>query len=456
MSQAIGAPVPPELSRPQAWLRNGLCLLAIALVVAATIRPSGLYGDDEQYLYLVKGFFTGHAFENLHDMDGSLFLLRPLGYPLLLTLFYPALHQHWELYPWINAGFCALLGMVTFAMLRIRLSRLTALLVTIAMLANPMIRFWSTNAYSDISFAFFLMLFFWLHQTRRLGFLLPLFAVFLVSMRTSGIPLAMAFGASLAWKREWIRLGVLGALLAAYFGIQQWHFGEIPGLQEYFRIHVQDSTNAEHVPLAARMFHNLRSLACTLMTSTFFYGGYALMHASLLKTLLGLAGAAAVAFLLAMTAGRSVLLNVFIAGYFGVMLVMRPEDLVNRILIPLIPLVFLGAGRFAAVATTLYFPRLRLASLGLVLLCALDGVLSLPAYRKEFTARDFGDVYRAGDAPAGEAHAGEAHAGEAHAGEAQASEAQASEPRAGETRTGGNGRTKAGAQAMEADAGRTP
>jgi hypothetical protein len=388
---------PAEPSPLRAPILTGLCFLAIVGAVAIGIRPGGLYGDDEQYLYLVKGFFTGHAFENLRDMDGSLFLLRPFGYPLLLSLFYPLFHQHWELNPWLNAGFCAMLAAVTFAFLHIRMERGPALLITLAMLANPMIRLWSTNAYSDIPFTFFLMLFLYLYQTRRALNLLPLFAVFMVSLRTSGLPLAGAYAAALAWRRDWIRLGALAGLLAAYFGLQQWRFGEIPGLQEYFRIHVQDSINAAPAPLPARMLHNLRSLFGTLLTSTFFYGGYALMHASFAKTLLGVLGALAVAFFLAVAAGRSVLLNGFIAGYFGVMLVMRPEDLVNRILIPLIPLAFVGAGRFAAVARTLYFPRLTIATLGLAALCALDGMLSMDAYRKEFSPRDYGDVYRAGE-----------------------------------------------------------
>ena len=401
MPLALGADVKPQATGWRAALMTGACLSAIALMVAFTIRPSGLLGDEEQYLYLVKGFFTGHPFENLHDMDGSLFLLRPLGYPLMLSMFYPVFHQHWELYPWLNAAFCAGLGMIAFALLRLRMDRGPALLVTLALLANPMIRFWSTNAYSDIPFTFFLLLFFYLYQTRRALNWLPLFAVFMVSLRTSGLPLAAAYGLALGFRKDWIRLGALSGLLAVYFGGQQLWFGEVPGLQEYFRIHVQDSINTERVPLYARMAHNFRSLIFTLLPSTFFYGGYALLQASMMKSLLALAASGGVAFLLMVAAGRSALWNGFIAGYFGVMLVMRPEDLVNRILIPLIPLAFLGAGRLAAVMGTLYFPRVRIATLAGILVCAADGVLSLAAYRKEFTPRDFGDVYRAGEAPSG-------------------------------------------------------
>jgi hypothetical protein len=334
-------------------------------------------------------------------MDGSLFLLRPFGYPLMLSVFYPVFHQHWELYPWLNAGFCAGLGMMAFAMLRLRMDRGPALFITLAMLTNPMLRFWSTNAYSDIPFAFFLLVFLYLYQKRRALNLLPLLAVFMVSLRTSGLPLAAAYGLALAFRKEWFRLGALGGLLAVYFGGQQLWFGEIPGLQEYFRIHVQDSINPVHVPLYERMAHNFRSLVFTLIPSTFFYGGYAMLHASLLKSLLALVASGGMAFLLLVAAGRSALWNGFIAGYFAVMLVMRPEDLVNRILIPLIPLVFLGAGRFASVLGTLYFPRVRWAALAGVLVCAADGVLSMGDYRKEFEPRDFGDVYRAGEVKAG-------------------------------------------------------
>jgi hypothetical protein len=390
------APVAPEASPSRERWMTALCLLAIFAAVGLSFRPGGLFGDDEQYLYLVKGFFTGHPFENLRGGEGGLILLRPLGYPLVLSLFYPLFGQHWELYPWITAVFCFLLGAVTFFCFRLRLGKALSLAFTLAMLCNPMIRLWSTNAYSDIPFTFFMVLFIYLFTAKKALDVLPLLAVFMVALRTSGLPLAGAYGAALAVRKDWKRLGLLAGLLAAYFGAQQWYFGEIPGLQEYFRIHVQDSISAQAVPLPLRMLHNLRSLFFTLLSSTFFYGGYAWLQASLWKSLLCLAMAGAAAACLAVAAGRSVFLNLLIAGYFAVMLVLRPEDLVNRILIPLIPLVYLGAGRLAAVAHTLYMPRLRQALVALAMLSALDGLLSMERYRAEFTPRDYSDIYHAG------------------------------------------------------------
>jgi hypothetical protein len=381
---------------PDPWIVS-LCLLAILAAVALSFRPSGLFGDDEQYLYLVKGFFIHRPFENLRDGDGSLFLLRPLGYPAFLSLFYPIFRQHWELYPWITAMFCFLLGAITFFCFKLRMGNGLSLAFTLAMLCNPMIRLWSTNAYSDVPFTFFMVLFLYLFVTKKALHALPFLALFMVSLRTSGLPLAGAYAVALAVRKDYRHLSILGGLLAAYFGAQQLYFGEIPGLQEYFRIHVRDSINTETIPLTVRMTHNVRSLLFTLLSSTFFYGGYGLLHASFLKSVLCVLMGFGALFCLAVAAGRSVFLNLMIAGYFAVMLVLRPEDLVNRILIPLIPLVYLGAGRLAAVAETLYMPRLRQAVIALALLSALDGILSMNEYRDEFNPRDYSDVYHAGE-----------------------------------------------------------
>jgi hypothetical protein len=398
MPVQIGAAAPPESSPSRERILTAVCMLAIFAAVGLSFRPGGLFGDDEQYLYLVKGFFTGHPFENLRNGDGSLFLLRPLGYPIFLSLFYPLFGQHWELYPWITAAFCVGLGVITFFFFKLRMGHWAALVFTLAMLCNPMIRLWSTNAYSDIPFAFFLVLFLYLFTLKWGLNALPFLAVFMVAMRTSGLPVAFAYGVALAVRKDKRRLAILAGLLAAYFGIQQWYFGEIPGLKEYFHIHVQDSISAEALPLHERMFHNLRSLLFTLLPSTFFYGGYAWLHASTFKSLICLALGGGILACLAVAAGRSVFFNLLIAGYFAVMLVLRPEDLVHRILIPLIPLVYLGAGRLAAVAETLYMPRVRQAVIGVALLSALDGLMAMKSYRVEFHPRDYTDVYQAGGA----------------------------------------------------------
>ncbi|MDB5102543.1 MAG: hypothetical protein JWP91_232 [Fibrobacteres bacterium] len=394
-------PVPSFLANlPEPWV-IAFCLLAILAAVSLSFRPSGLFGDDEQYLYLVKGFFIHRPFENLHDGDGSFFLLRPLGYPIFLSLFYPLFGQHWELYPWITAMFSFGLGVITFFCFKIRMGNGASLAFTLAMLCNPIIRLWSTNAYSDIPFTFFMVLFMYLFATKRWLDALPFLALFMVAMRTSGLPLAGAYGVALVVRKEYRRLAILSGALLVYFGVQQWYFGEVPGLQEYFRIHVQDSVNTETVPLMSRMMHNLRSLLFTLLSSTFFYGGYGLLQASLLKSVLCLMAAGLALFCLAVAAGRSVFYNLLILGYFLVMLVLRPEDLVNRLLIPLIPLVYLGAGRLAGVAATLYMPRLRQAVIAVALLSALDGVLSMGIYRKEFHPRDYSAVYHAGETAPG-------------------------------------------------------
>lgn len=395
MPVPIGAAPPPELSPARERILTAVCLFAILAAVGLSFRPGGLFGDDEEYLYLVKGFFTGHPFENLRTGDGSLFLLRPLGYPLFLSLFYPLFGQHWELYPWVTAGFSVGLGVITFFFFKLRMGHWTALAFTLAMLCNPMIRLWSTNAYSDVPFAFFLVLFVYLFTVKKGLNVLPFLAIFMVAMRTGGLPVAFAYGVALAVRKDKRRLGILAALSAAYFGAQQWYFGEIPGLQEYFRIVVLDGIDSETAPLHLRMLHNARSLLFTLLSSTFFYGGYAWLQASAFKSLLCLAMGGGVFVCLAVAAGRSIFLNLMIAGYFALMLMLRPEDLVHRILLPLIPLVYLGAGRLAAVAETLYMPRVRQAVIGVALLSALDGLLAMESYRGEFQPRDYSDVYNA-------------------------------------------------------------
>ena len=399
MPVPIGAASPREPSPSRERILTAICLFAIFAAVGLSFRPGGLFGDDEEYLFLVKGFFTGHPFENLRYGDGSLFLLRPLGYPVFLSLFYPFFGQHWELYPWVTAGFSVGLGVITFFFFKLRMGHWTALAFTLAMLCNPIIRLWSTNAYSDIPFAFFLILFIYLFTVKRGLDALPFLAVMLVAMRTSGLPVAFAYGVALAVRKDKRRLAILAGLSAVYFGAQQWYFGEIPGLQEYFRIVVVDGPNDGAASMPVRILHNIRSLLFTLLSSTFFYGGYAWLQASALKSLLCLAIAGGVSICLAVSAGRSVFLNLLIAGYFAVMLALRPEDLVHRMLIPLIPLVYLGAGRLAAVAQTLYMPRVRQAMIGVALLSALDGVLAMESYRAEFHPRDYSDVYETASGP---------------------------------------------------------
>lgn len=388
--------------------KTALCLLAILAAVALSFHVGGLLADDEQYLYLVKGFFIHRPFENLRDGNGTLFLLRPFGFPLLLSLFYPLFHQHWNLYPWINAGFGFALGAMTFFCLRLSVGAGLSLLLTLAMLANPMIRFWCTFAYSDIPFTFFLMLFVYLHVTGRAKDALPFLAVLLMALRTSGLPMVGAYALIVILEKDKRRGLILLGLLVPYFLVQWLAFGEIPGLQQYFRIHVQDSIDVHPDSFPVRTLHNLRSLFVTLFVSSFFYGAYAWIKASVFKTVLFLIAGLAVPACLAAAAGRSLLLKLCILGYIGILLVMRPDDLVHRMLVPLMPLAFMGAGKLLAAAKSQDMPRLRQVVLFVTIASALDGLWAMPKYRKEFQPRDFSDVEHAGEAPknAGEAPKG--------------------------------------------------
>ncbi|GEM_PF-2885434 len=387
-----------EVDKRTDFRNTALCLVAILMAVAVSFRVGGLLADDEQYLYLVKGFFIHRPFENLRDGNGSLFLLRPFGYPLLLSLFYPLFHQHWNLYPWINAGFGFGLGAMTFFCLRLWVGAWLSLLLTLAMLANPMIRFWCTFAYSDIPFTFFLMLFVYLHVTGKAKDAMPFLAVFLMALRTSGLPMVGAYALTVILERDKRRGAILFGLLLPYFLVQWLAFGEIPGLQQYFKIHVQDTVDVHPDSFPVRLLHNLRSLFATLFVSSFFYGAYAWIKASLFKTILCLVLGLSVPICLAAAAGRSLLLKLCILGYISILLVMRPDDLVHRMLVPLMPMAFLGAGKLLATAKTLDLPRLRQVVLFVTLAAALDGLWAMGKYREEFTPRDFSDVDHAGEA----------------------------------------------------------
>jgi hypothetical protein len=381
----------PELGK------TALCMLAILAAVAVSFRPGGLLADDEQYLFLVKGFFTGRPFENLALGDGSLFLMRPLGYPVLLSIFHPLFGQHWELYPWTTALFGYGFAVLTWFCLHRRIGHGIALLLTLVLLANPIVRLWTTYVYSDIPFCCFMMLFFYLNVARKGRDFLPLLAVFLVSLRTAGLPLFAAYAVQLMFQKDARRGVILAAAALPYFAGQALVFGQIPGLQDYFSIVIGNKGAHEPFSWLERIAHNFRSLSATLLPSLFFYGAYGLLKASILKTLI--CGVVTLGFILCLlvTAGRSVLIHLFLFGYFILMLAMRPEDLVHRMLLPLVPLVILGAGRLAAWGNSLYMPNLKYAVLALSIVSAGDGLLSMGKYREEFKPRDYSDVYHAGE-----------------------------------------------------------
>jgi hypothetical protein len=168
-------------------------------------------------------------------------------------------------------------------------------------------------------------------------------------------------------------------------------------LQDYFSIVIGNKGADEPFSWLERIAHNFRSLSATLLPSLFFYGAYGLLKASILKTLICGAVTLGCVLCLLVTAGRSVLIHLFIFGYFVLLLAMRPEDLVHRMLLPLVPLVILGAGRLAAWGNSLYMPNLKYAVLALSIVSAGDGMLSMGKYREEFKPRDYSDVYHAGE-----------------------------------------------------------
>ncbi|MDQ2999646.1 MAG: hypothetical protein M3Y08_00085 [Fibrobacterota bacterium] len=380
----------PELGK------TALCMLAILVVVAVSFRPGGLLVDDEQYLFLVKGFFTGRPFENLALGDGSLFLLRPLGYPVLLSIFHPLFGQQWELYPWTTALFGYGFAVLTWFCLHRRIGHGIALLLTLVLLANPIVRLWTTYVYSDIPFCFFMMLFFYLNSIPKARDFLPLLAVFLVSLRTAGLPLLGAYAVQLLFQKDARRGLILAAAAVPYFAGQAIAFGQIPGLPD-FALVIGNRGAYEPFSWIERVMHNFRSLFVSLLPSVFFYGSYGLLQASILKTLISAVIALGFVFCLVVMAGRSVLINLFLLGYFILMLAMRPEDLVHRMLLPLLPLVILGAGRMAAWGNSLYMPNLKYAVLALAIASAGDGLLSMDKYREEFNPRDYSDVYQVGE-----------------------------------------------------------
>lgn len=381
----------PELGK------TALCVLAILAAVAITFRPGGLIADDEQYLFLVKGFFNGHPFENLSLGDGSLFLMRPLGYPLLLSAFHPLFGGQWELYPWSTALFGFGFAVMTWFCLHKRIGHVAALALTLAMVANPIVRLWTTFVYSDIPFCFFLMLFIYLNGSRKARDFLPLLAVLLVSLRTAGLPLLGAYVIQLLLEKDKRRGLILAASVIPYFAGQWIAFGQIPGLQDYFAIVIGNKGAQEPFSWLERLVHNFRSLTVTLMPSLLFYGVYGLIKASILKTLLCVLVTLGLVFCMAVTAGRSIVIHLFLFGYFALLMVMRPEDLVHRMLLPLVPFIFLGLGRLAAWGDSLYMPNLKYAVLAIVFLCAGDGLLSIGKFREEFKPRDYSDVYNAGE-----------------------------------------------------------
>ena len=367
---------------------RALLILFLAATLTSILDYNGhsLKSDDVKYMSLVRGLASGKTVGHSLAMKKAFAENYPCGFPIALMSLYPALRSNFS---WYNSvTMLARIGLVIafFWWLGAFMGPWPALLFSFALSLNPVVRLWSMYVYTDIPFTFLLVAIFAIHtRMPRYKFLVPLLLVILVSIRTAGIAIWGGYALVYLYKKEYRPLIIMSIGLALYLILNLILFGMISGISMYLKVSVAQYPSTE-ATLIGRIFHNFRSTFGTLLPSSLFFSAYGRIPPSIIKFLLliplSLLACAAFMWLTRQTPA----IGVSLVLYTCLIFFMQPIDLVRRLILPLIPALYIS------LVILWKDKRRKILVTGIIALIVADSLIALPAYSRMFSSEPWPEI----------------------------------------------------------------
>ncbi|HET9983643.1 MAG TPA: glycosyltransferase family 39 protein [Longimicrobiales bacterium] len=215
----------PEPARGS-WLRRtppwaiALGLVALHLLLAAWVFDPTVFtgGDNASYLSLARSLVEGHGYRSTWEPGAPLHTQYPPVFPALIALGLLLGLKPWVGLKLIVLAFSAVAVAFSYLWLRRRGRPGLALAVGLILAASPGVLAQSHLELSDVPFWAFVMIALWaferLGKGDRVRFAIAIVATVLAYFtRSAGLPLVVAAGGWLAWRRRWRQLAVFAAVL---------------------------------------------------------------------------------------------------------------------------------------------------------------------------------------------------------------------------------------------------
>ncbi|MBX6363315.1 MAG: glycosyltransferase family 39 protein [Gemmatimonadetes bacterium] len=222
MPPAAGAaetPRAPWTQRLPAW-GVALGLVALHLLLAAWVFDPTVFtgGDNASYLSLARSLLERHAYRSLWEPGAPLHTQYPPVFPALIALGLLVGLKPWVGLKLIVLACSAVAVALSYLWLRRRGQPGVALAVGAILAASPGVLAQSHLELSDVPFWAFAMVALWaferLGKGDRVRFAIAVAATVLAYFtRSAGLPLVVAAGAWLAWRRCWRQLAIFAAVV---------------------------------------------------------------------------------------------------------------------------------------------------------------------------------------------------------------------------------------------------
>lgn len=363
------------MRRPWA-VAAGVAVLHLGVALMALEPAPFTGGDNAVYLALARSLLEG-GYRDLFDPAAPLHGQFPPGWPAVLAGALALGVKPWVGIKYVTAVFSALAVGACYLWIRRRRRPRLALGVAGLMAVSPGVLALSHSELSEAMFCALTLLALaaWERGRRVAAASLATIAAYLT--RTAGLPLLVAAGVWLAWRRRWRELGVYAAIVAPPYLAWAWwtrtHGGGYAGFLLMKDPYAPDLGRVGAAGLAERVFANLQLYGGTYLPR-FLSGGQ------------GGAAVAAGAVLVALAAygwarrvRRAGVAEIFAPLYLAMVLLWHATWAGERFILPLFPLLLVyagdGAARLGRMAPKLPRAALPAAAGAALALLSLGGAL---------------------------------------------------------------------------------
>ena len=379
----------------------GLIIVHVLLAVFLFEPKPFIGGDNAGYMILAESIETGQGYRDVYLPDAPLHSEFPPFYPILLWItgiFGGGLF----VFKIISALFTSTSVVLAFLLGRTRLGWQGAVAVAAPFALNPVLLYYSHWVLAEAPFVALTVLALWaserMNDSARWLALSLVAALLAYLARAGGFPLLLALLVAVGWRKEWRRLAVVGATVAAVVGAW-WLWGRFAGAQpnQLFLVNPFDPSMGYVGPgaLLARTVNNIRLYAVEILPQS-LAGATAGGSVNLLAVIAGLLiiALALVAWVRGIRQGR--VFELWIAFYAG-LIFLYPEIITDRrFLLPLLPALFLLAS--AGMVWCFEFVRFRRPTWAVPVAAGLLMLLAVPSHvRSARYNQDCVRIYRQGD-----------------------------------------------------------
>ena len=380
------------------WVLGALVLVHVALALLVLEPAPHTGGDNAGYLTLARSLLEHHNYRDYYDPRAPLHTQYPPVFPLILAIAITLGMKPWLDFKLLTIAFSAVA--VAFSFLWIRRHGRPELAVGVATVLTlaPGVLNQSHWELSDVPFWAFTMLAIWawqrLPQGMRLRFFVAVIATTLAYFtRSAGLPLLIAAGGWLAWRRRWSQLAVFAAVivpLAFLWWLRAKSQGGVDYVSQFWSLDPYNPAlgRMHFADLFARMKDN-GAHYLTRHLPVLLFGTEGLLPVSIVIVALGVYG-------WAMRLKHASISELFLPLYIGLLLVWPAVWSGERFLLPALPFILFYAGD-ALVRLTRIASRNAVRVSGAVALALLI-ILGVPATGQAVhVGMECVGLYRAGD-----------------------------------------------------------